>query len=68
MADEDPHPLDAAIEQFKRKRTWPGKRKGFMGRKAHTEGLKWLERHYEKLTEEEKERLRDLFDGLSQNR
>jgi hypothetical protein len=63
MSNEDLHPLDAAIEKFKRKRTWPGKRKGYMGRKAHAEGLKWLERHWEKLPEEEKERIRNGFDS-----
>jgi len=64
MTDEEQHPLDEAIEKFKRKRTWPGKRKGYMGRKAHAEGLKWLERHYEKLDDAEKERLRNAFDLL----
>jgi len=54
MADEDLHPLDAAIEKFRRKRTGPGKRKGRMGQVVHAEGLKWLERHYSSLPEEEK--------------
>ena len=64
MADEDQHPLDEAIEKFKRKRTGPGKRKGRMGQVVHAEGLKWLERHYSSLPEEEKERLRNMFDSL----
>jgi hypothetical protein len=64
MSNEDLHPLDAAIEKFKRKRTGPGKRKGRMGQVVHAEGLKWLERHYLSLPEEEKERLRNAFDLL----
>jgi hypothetical protein len=64
MADDKQHPLEKAIEKFKRKRTGPGKRKGRMGQVVHREGLKWLERHYLSLPEEEKERLRNLFDTL----
>jgi len=64
MSNENLHPLDAAIEKFRRKRTGPGKRKGRMGQVVHAEGLKWLERHYSSLPEEEKERLRNAFDTL----
>ena len=42
-----------------------GKRKGRMGQVVHAEGLRWLERHYLTLPEEEKERLRNLFDSMS---
>ena len=42
-----------------------GKRKGRMGQVVHAEGLRWLERHYLTLPEEEKERLRNLFNSMS---
>ncbi len=52
------------MEKLRRRRTWPGKRKGFVGRKAHAEALKRLERRYDNLSEEDKERLRAFFDEL----
>jgi hypothetical protein len=64
MPDENLHSLDAAIERYKR--TGPGKRKGRMGEVVHARGLKWLERHWDKLPEEEKQRVRDTFDALGE--
>ena len=65
VSDEPIHWLDAAIERHRRQRYVPGsKRKSKRSEAAHAKEMTWLERHYSSLLEEEKGRIRELFDTL----